>query len=234
MKRALIWCAVGLGLGIVLTVLVNTALKAKPSTAITSTTLKNSLVQAQDLTTTKYTYSKVGKFENSKEINGWTIPFTTKNFLLTYQGEVNLGVDLSKADVNMSFGTVRVHCPALSILSNTIDEKTIEVYDQSMNPLNQISVSDFVEFSIYQKAAAIEEMQKQGVFEKAQEDAKTAITQLLNMIPEVSEGYSIEVTFDEMPDYAAEYAPKEEEKTPDSSKTDSSKTEEKTEAQPVQ
>ena len=53
MKRALIWCAVGLGLGIVLTVLVNTALKAKPSTAITSTTLKNSLVQAQDLTTTK-------------------------------------------------------------------------------------------------------------------------------------------------------------------------------------
>ena len=203
-KRSIIWTCVGMGLGIVLMVLINTAFKPSSSTSISSTVLKNSLVQAQDLTTTKYTYAKVGKFENSLEINGWTIPLTKKNFLLTYQGEVDLGVDMSQVDVKIRGSRIEVKCPAISILSNTIDEKTIEIYEESRNPLNQMRISDYLEFSLQQKASALADLQKQDGFEKAQKDAEAAITQLLNMIPDVAENYTVEITFDPMPDYAAQ------------------------------
>lgn len=43
---------------------------------ITSTLIQNRIEQASDLVTTKYHYTKVGKFENSLNLNGWSIPVT--------------------------------------------------------------------------------------------------------------------------------------------------------------
>lgn len=40
---------------------------------ITSTLIQNRIEQASDLVTTKYHYTKVGKFENSLSLNGWSI-----------------------------------------------------------------------------------------------------------------------------------------------------------------
>ena len=51
---------------------------------ITSTLIQNRIEQASDLVTTKYHYTKVGKFENSLNLNGWSIPLTNKYFILTY------------------------------------------------------------------------------------------------------------------------------------------------------
>ena len=55
---------------------------------ITSTLIQNRIEQASDLVTTKYHYAKVGKFENSLSLNGWSIPLTNKNFILTFEGEI--------------------------------------------------------------------------------------------------------------------------------------------------
>ena len=54
---------------------------------ITSTLIQNRIEQASDLVTTKYHYAKVGKFENSLSLNGWSIPLTNKYFILTFEGE---------------------------------------------------------------------------------------------------------------------------------------------------
>lgn len=40
---------------------------------ITSTLIQNRIEQASGLVTTKYHYTKVGKFENSLNLNGWSI-----------------------------------------------------------------------------------------------------------------------------------------------------------------
>ena len=69
---------------------------------ITSTLIQNRIEQASDLVTTKYHYTKVGKFENSLNLNGWSIPLTNKYFILTFEGEIQLGTDLSKANVGSS------------------------------------------------------------------------------------------------------------------------------------
>ena len=68
---------------------------------ITSTLIQNRIEQASDLVTTKYHYAKVGKFENSLSLNGWSIPLTNKNFILTFEGEIQLGTDLSKANIEV-------------------------------------------------------------------------------------------------------------------------------------
>ena len=73
----------------------------KTEPTITSTLIQNSIEQASDLVTTKYHYSKVGKFENSLDLNGWTIPLTNKNFILTFEGEIQIGTNLSNAKVKI-------------------------------------------------------------------------------------------------------------------------------------
>lgn len=169
--------------------------QAEENTKITSTQLKSSLEQASDLITTKYYYSQIGKFENSYELNGWSIPFTEKNFILTYQGEAQLGFKTSDLEVNVNGNKISVKCPPIEVLSNSIPSESVEVYDQSYNIFNQVSVDDYLQFETEQKALAVERMQTTGVFEQAQKDARTAIIQLLNMVPEIQEAYAIDVEF---------------------------------------
>ncbi len=169
--------------------------QTEEKTKITSTQLKSSLEQASDLITTKYYYSQIGKFENSYELNGWSIPFTEKNFILTYQGEAQLGFKTSDLEVNVNGNKISVKCPPIEILSNSIPSESVEVYDQSYNIFNQVSVDDYLQFETEQKALAVERMQSTGVFEQAQKDARTAIVQLLNMVPEIQESYAIDVEF---------------------------------------
>lgn len=184
--------------------------KAEQKTEITSTTLKASLEQASDLITTKYYYSEIGRFDNSYEINGWSIPFTGKSFILTYQGIAQLGFSTEDLDVSIKGKTIHVKCPAIQVLSNSIPSESVEVYDQSYNIFNPVTVDDYLQFETDQKQKALAKMEQNGTFEKAEGDARTAITQLLDMIPEIRENYTIEV----------EFAPREQ--APASSQTSSS------------
>lgn len=170
-------------------------LQTTSTTTITSTMLKNSLEQASDLVATKYYYSNVGKFENSHEINGWSIPFTSKSFLLTYQGEALLGIDTSKTDVKIQGDTIIVDCPAVEVLSNSIDPASVEVYDESSSIFNPISVEDFTNFEVEELEAAEQKMIEDGVLEKTQENVASCIESLFSVIPGVSETYTIEVNF---------------------------------------
>lgn len=203
LKTSALWTLVGIAIGILLLLWFLFTRAAVPATSITSTTLKNSLTAASDLTTTVYSYGRVGKFENSHQINGWDVPFTQKRFLLTYQGTVKLGIDTSELEIRMGSGKITINCPTVEILENTIDEKSVEVYDESMNLLNPISINDYLAFAEQEKAKAAEEVEANGVMEEAENKTRTALVQLLNMIPEIQENYTIEVTFRDRPEKPA-------------------------------
>lgn len=189
------WCAI---VGALITALIALSLyKPESKTKITSTTLKSSLEQAGDLITSRYYYSDIGKFENSYEINGWSIPFTGKSFLLTYQGEATLGFKVSDMEVNIRGNRILVHCPAIEVLSNDIPSETVEVYDQTTNIFNPVTIDDYLAFETEQKQIAAQKMQTNGTFERAQQDAQRAIEQLLNMIPDIAQNYTIEVEFEQ-------------------------------------
>ena len=163
---------------------------------ITSTLIQNRIEQASDLVTTKYHYTKVGKFENSLNLNGWSIPLTNKYFILTFEGEIQLGTDLSKANIEISDSTIHVTVDKPTVISNLIDESSIEVYDETKNIFNPISVSDYKAFAVEQKEKALSEAKKKGLMKTAQENTKKSIKQIISIIPDTDD-YNIEVTFKE-------------------------------------
>ena len=161
---------------------------------ITSTLIQNRIEQASDLVTTKYHYAKVGKFENSLSLNGWSIPLTNKYFILTFEGEIQLGTDLSKANVEINDSTIHVTVDKPAVISNSIDESSIEVYDETKNIFNPISVSDYKAFALEQKDKALSEAKEKGLMKTAQENTKKSIKEIVSIIPDTDD-YTIEVTF---------------------------------------
>lgn len=225
LKPAFRYGATGFVIALVLSAIVSIsgcfALKgAQERREISSTTLKSSLEEASDLITTKYYYSDIGKFENSYEINGWSIPFTGKNFILSYQGEAHLGFSVKDIDITVTGNKIQVTCPPIQILSNSIPAETVEVYDQSFNIFNQVTIDDYLEFETNQKAIAEQKMRENGAFDQAKEDAKTAITQVLNVIPDVREDYHITIDFKEEPQQESSQASSQNADTPTTETTE--------------
>ena len=162
---------------------------------ITSTALTQQLQEVNDLAVMEYNYTKVGKFENSLTLNGWNIPLTKKSFLLTYAGQLKAGVRMDQAEVDVKGKTITVLLLEVEILSNIIDEKSIEVYDETKNIFNPISIEDYTAFATQQKDKVADEAVENGLLSEAATKSQSAIRKFFNMIPEIKEQYSIEVKF---------------------------------------
>ena len=162
---------------------------------ISSTALAQQLQEVNELAVLDYNYTKVGKFENSLKLNGWSIPLTKKSFLLTYAGRIQAGVDMSAMEVNMKGKKSLVSLPEVRILNNVLDEKSIEVYDETKNIFNPISINDYKTFAAKQKERVEDEAIENGLLSEAATKAQSTIRKFLQMIPEIKDDYTIEVTF---------------------------------------
>ena len=121
---------------------------------------------------------------------------TNKYFILTFEGEIQLGTDLSKANVEIKDSTIHVTVNKPTVLSNSIDESSIEVYDETKNIYNPISVSDYKAFAVEQKDKALSEAKKKGLMKTAQKNTEKSIKEIISIIPDTDD-YTIEVTFKE-------------------------------------
>ena len=162
---------------------------------ISSTALAQQLQEVNELAVLDYNYTKVGKFENSLKLNGRSIPLTKKSFLLTYAGRIQAGVDMSAMEVNMKGKKILVSLPEVRILNNVLDEKSIEVYDETKNIFNPISINDYKTFAAKQKERVEDEAIENGLLSEAATKAQSTIRKFLQMIPEIKDDYTIEVTF---------------------------------------
>ena len=145
---------------------------------ISRTIILERLEKASELITTKYYYSEVGDFEKSLDLNGWDIPLTKKFFILTYEGVVDLGVDLSQAKTEIKGDTISFELPEIQILNNTIDESSIQIYDESKNVFNPISIEDYKKFAVDQKKRIEKDLQTKKVYEEAKKNTTLAIQNL--------------------------------------------------------
>ena len=162
---------------------------------ISSTALAQQLQEVNELAVLDYNYTKVGKFENSLKLNGWSIPLTKKSFLLTYAGRIQAGVDMSAMEVNVKGKKILVTLPEVRILNNVLEEKSIEVYDETKNIFNPISINDYKTFATKQKERVEDEAIENGLLSEAATKAQSTIRKFLQMIPEIKDDYTIEVTF---------------------------------------
>lgn len=158
---------------------------------IAAVVLEHRLAEVRELVTTSYHYTNMAQFESSGTFYGVKIPFTTKRFILTYDGEIKAGVDLSKATLDVSGLSVRVRLPEAEILSHELDKESVELFDERTSIFNPFTIEDFTAFQAEQKAAVEQKAIAQGLLEEAEASAQKTVRLLLE--PILPEGASLTI-----------------------------------------
>ena len=113
------------------------------------------------------------------ELASVTIPFTTKRFILTYDGTIKAGIDLTQVQIDVSGNDVTVVLPEAEILSHEINEDSVEIFDEKSSIFNPFTVEDFTAFQEEQKQVMTEKALQGGLLEEAREKAKNSVRLLL-------------------------------------------------------
>ena len=158
-------------------------------TVLDAVVLENQLSGISELASVTYSYTNMAQFKNSSEFYGMTVPFTTKSFILTYDGVIKAGVDLTGAEVRVSGTTVTVTLPKAEILSHEIDSDSVEIFDERTSIFNPFTVEDMTAFQADQKREMEARALDRGLLDQAAEKARDSVRALLSAA--LPEGYTL-------------------------------------------
>lgn len=173
-------------------VFINHAKDTEPKAVMTSAQLSSQLEDIGELATVKYLYTNMGKFEESNEFKGFKIPFTTKRFIVTYDGIIKAGIDTTNMTVDVKDNLITVSLPPSQILSHQIDNDSLQVFDETNNIFNQIKIEDYSDFCTEQETVMEQKAIANGLLEEADEKAKSVICDILNANRLINDLYVIE------------------------------------------
>lgn len=148
------------------------------------------LLEVQELVTVEYRYTNMGVFEDQKDFYGWSVPLTKKSFIVSYDGIIKAGVDLSGLNVQVSGNTVSVTIPKAEIMSHEIVEDSVEIFDEKDNIFNPIKIEDYAGFTQDQKGKIELKVQEDGLLDQAYQRAQSTIAHLLSNMPDM-ENYTL-------------------------------------------
>lgn len=151
------------------------AMKSEIKPDITSTLIFNKLISVRELTSLKYYYTNMGQFENQNTFYGYKVPFTSKKFIVSYDGVIHAGVDLEKMEVKVKDKSIEIKIPPAKILSHEIYEDSLKVFDERESIFNRIDIEDYNNFSKDQKKEVEDKAIKRGLLKEADEEARKAI-----------------------------------------------------------
>lgn len=159
---------------------------------ITAEQIMQEINSISEFAALEYRYTNVGKFEEGKDFYGWSVPLTTKSFIITYDGAMKLGVrDISVA---VSGQQIRITLPPAQVLSHEIFEDTLEVLDQTKNIFNQIEIEDYTTFAVDQKRVMEQKALDSGLFAEAQAQAEQQLGTFLRSLPGIRGEYEVQFT----------------------------------------
>ena len=160
-------------------VLVRPAIFGRGERTIDSTSIGGEFNDIAQLATEEYVYSSVGKFDDEGlRLLNVRVPFTGKNFLVSYEGKVTAGIkDAGQitVDVDDAAQTFTVRLSRAEVLDSTWTEGSSEVWDQTMNPINQIKVEDVTEFVDSRREVEKQKAVDDGLLDRAQASAEELV-----------------------------------------------------------
>jgi hypothetical protein len=169
----------------------------KEKSEISAQTIIKEVLPIGEYASLAYHYTSVVKDINSKDINGWTIPFTTRKYIFTYNGTMKLGIDGTKIHIEEKAAenglpVIVVTLPPIKILSHEIIDNSIEVFEQSQTIFNEIDIQDAFMVTAERKR----EMETSVMGGDAVKDARASTEQqlgvLLRSLPGIRGVYEIE------------------------------------------
>lgn len=152
---------------------------------ITTDILGEQLRQVQEMVSVEYHYTNMGKFEDQTNFYGWKVPFTTKSFIISYDGVIKAGIDMSqvKVQVNKATHTITITLPSSSIISHEMLEDSLQIFDEKNNLFNSLSIEDFTSFTRDQKKGMEQRAIENGLLESAQQRARETVQSFVSMLP---------------------------------------------------
>ncbi|WP_295884946.1 DUF4230 domain-containing protein [uncultured Anaerococcus sp.] len=194
-KQGLISAIIVAGLILLTFFTAKSIFNVEEDTKISSETVESALKEAKELTTLKYHYKNIASFKNSQQFHGMTIPFTTKRFLYTYEGEIHAGIDLDQAKVNINqeAKSISVTLPKTKILSHDIDEDSVMFYDEKNSIFNPLELEDYSNFRKEEEAKVEKESIDKGLLKEAKDQTLKAVKEILLLNPIIEEEYTLTV-----------------------------------------
>ena len=144
-----------------------------------STTILNRVVPIQELALVKYNYSGVIGYKDFIKFMKINVPLTEKSFLLKYNGYIKAGVDFKDMKVEVIGKDVHISLPKPKILDTLIDEKSIRVYNESMNAFNPLTIADYNQAIMKEKQTMIGDAISQGILSDANKQAEMVLTSIM-------------------------------------------------------
>lgn len=165
----------------------------QPTKEITIDLIKSEIKNIGELATIEYLYTDAGKFEDVKQAWGVNIPFTSKSFIMKWDGIIKAGINIEEIiiEINDVKKEIIVHIPKAEILSHEIDSESMEILDEKDGLFNKVTVENTVQFEATGKMAMEERAIENGILEKAFENAKEIIEKLVNNNVVQEQGYTI-------------------------------------------
>jgi hypothetical protein len=155
--------------------IVGPLLGEKPPRTTTGPVVVEGIQELDQLATVRWTESA----PVTKETGG-AIPdrlFNGEKVLVIATGEVEAGIDLGdigKDDVSVNSDTVTIDLPEPEILSASLDEEKIRVYDRDFSPLN-VRPDDLVEEARLQAVEKIRDARENKILDTAEHNAEDSV-----------------------------------------------------------
>lgn len=164
----------------------------KKNTSILSNNVEEQVMKLLDLSTIQYNYTNVVAYKDNKKVKDMSIPFTSKGFLIKYNGYIKAGVDLSTAEVNVKDQkNIEVTLDKPTIFDNVINEEDTYIYDEKESLFNQLKIQDLYDVLVEEKENMEKEVKEKGILKEAQENAEEILRSFLT-----SMGFeNIKITF---------------------------------------
>lgn len=153
---------------------------------ITSELLKEEIGALSELVTRQYIYTNADKRGSDETwIFGWTRPFSSKSILITYDGIIKAGIDLSQVvvDVDEKSHVITVTLPKSTITDNNIPQETITVVEAKDGLFNEVTFDDYNQFVSEQKIVMEQKVKENGFLQEADEEARTIVKSFLALFP---------------------------------------------------
>lgn len=146
-----------------------------------STVLDFGMADIGELATENCFMTIVQTGENAKELFGRSIGLTKNRFVYSYDVSVKAGIDFAAVtiDVDEEQHTVTATLPEVKLLGTTVDNDSFCMYLEENNIFNPISVEDVNASVAEMKTAAEEQAVAKGILDRAMDNAKTLVTNIL-------------------------------------------------------
>ena len=174
--------------------------KIEDKAEISTHTIIKEILPIGEYASLAYHYTSVVKDTSVKDIKGWTIPFTTKKYIFTFDGRIKLGIEGNLIRVeevlpendSAEKPLVRIFLPPIKILSHEVMDDSIEIFEQSQTIFNQIKIADAFHVTAERKHELEEKVMAGTVVREAEISAEQQLGALIRSLPGIKGKYELE------------------------------------------